>query len=130
MAVVAVKSSQVTAQDAGTMANTTTAKGYVYSETDIASVTSGDSIASVYRLVRVPSNARMSALSLFTTAEFARLHEQLQAQARELAAADGGEGGGSHLKLLFDDVLRKCQQIVKKILKLCLHSVFPNVLLR
>ena len=68
MAVVTVKSSQVTAQDAGTMANSYTAGGRLHSESDIASVANGDSIASVYRLVRIPSNARMSALSLFTTA--------------------------------------------------------------
>lgn len=68
MAVVATKSAQITAQDAGTMANSATAKGSVTSESDIVAVANGDSIASVLRIIRIPSNARMSALSLFTTA--------------------------------------------------------------
>lgn len=68
MAVVAVKSAGITNADAGTPVNAALSGASVESAVGLATVANGDSIGSVYRLVRVASNARMSALSLFTTA--------------------------------------------------------------
>lgn len=71
MAVVAVKSQAITDQDAGVAANSFVANGGVRSSvgnTALNGVLNGDSIGSTYRLVRVPSNARITDLSLFTTA--------------------------------------------------------------
>lgn len=68
MAVVAIKSATITARDAGQQVNSFLGGASAESTTDLAAVVLGDSIASVYRLVRVPSNARMAAVSLFTTA--------------------------------------------------------------
>lgn len=71
MAVVTVKSQAITDQDAGTAVLATVANGNVRSSvgnTALNGVLNGDSIGSTYRLVRVPSNARMTDLSLFTTA--------------------------------------------------------------
>lgn len=68
MAVVNLKSLQITAADAGQLVNASTAGGKVESFVGISALANGDSIGSTYRLARVPSNARMSALSAFTTA--------------------------------------------------------------
>lgn len=68
MAVVAVKSAQITAADAGQLVNASTAGAWAESFVGIAAVANGDSIGSTYRLARVPSNARMADLAVFCTA--------------------------------------------------------------
>lgn len=68
MAVVAVKSAQITAADAGALVNAAHSGGVSESAVGIAAVANGDSIGSVYRLVRVSSGSRMCDVSLFTTA--------------------------------------------------------------
>lgn len=68
MAVVNLKSTQVTNQDAGIAQNPYVAGGRPVSEIDIAALTSGDSIASTYRVVRIPSNARLVRIALFNDA--------------------------------------------------------------
>lgn len=68
MAVVNQKSAQITTQDSGAMANAWIAGGGLRTDVAQVAIANGDSIASTFRLVRVPSNARLSSLSLFTTA--------------------------------------------------------------
>lgn len=68
MAVVTVKSTAITAAEAGSLVNAALAGAHVESAVGIAAVANGDSIGSKYILGRVSSNARMSALSLFCTA--------------------------------------------------------------
>lgn len=68
MAVVNLKSASVTAHDAGTAVNSAESNGILRTDVGIVAAANGDSIASTYRLCRVPSNARISALSLFCTA--------------------------------------------------------------
>jgi hypothetical protein len=64
MAVVAVKGTIITNADAGTLNNANVFRGIVKEAAETLEVTSGDSIASVYRLNRVPSNARVSRVLL------------------------------------------------------------------
>ncbi len=68
MAVVQTKSQGITAQDAFTSVNSNIQQGSTRSDVGVAPVANGDSIASVIRLVRVQSNARISDAWLFTTA--------------------------------------------------------------
>lgn len=70
MAVVNLKSQQLTDMDAvpHVAVNSYQATGQLRDSVGSIAVTSGDSIASTYRLARVPSNARMSSLTLATTA--------------------------------------------------------------
>lgn len=68
MAVVQTKSQGITAQDAFTTVNSNIQQGGTRSDVGVAPVANGDSIASVIRLVRVQSNARISDAWLFTTA--------------------------------------------------------------
>lgn len=68
MAVVNLKSASVTAHDAGTSVNSSESNGIIRSDVGLAAVANGDSIASTIRLCRIPSNARVAALSLFCTA--------------------------------------------------------------
>lgn len=68
MAVVTLKSAQITAADAGQLVNASVAGGEAESAVGTSAVANGDSIGSTYRLVRVPSNARMVDVSVFCTA--------------------------------------------------------------
>lgn len=68
MAVVAVKSTSITNRDAGTQSPSYVNAANTRSTSDIVTVTNGDSIASVFRVVRIPSNARIKSVSLFCTA--------------------------------------------------------------
>lgn len=68
MAVVTLKSAQITAADAGQLVNAALAGGSVESFVGLSALANGDSIGSTYRLARIPSNARMCALSVFCTA--------------------------------------------------------------
>lgn len=68
MAVVNLKSAQITTQDTGAAANGFIAGGLARTEVDVVALANGDSIASTYRILRLPSNARISSLSLFCTA--------------------------------------------------------------
>ena len=68
MAVVTTKSTSITNAEANVAVNGFLNGAGIRSATEIVAAVSGDSIASIYRMVRVPSNARMTALSLFTTA--------------------------------------------------------------
>lgn len=68
MAVVFVNSDQITTQNSGALANSFVSKAELFSEIDIVPIVAADSIASIYRIFRIPSNARLSSLSLFNTA--------------------------------------------------------------
>lgn len=70
MAVVNTKSQQITDQDAspGVAVNSYQKAGGQRSSIGSIAATSGDSIASTYRLARIPSNARMCNVSIATTA--------------------------------------------------------------
>lgn len=68
MAVVNTKSASVTAHDAGTSVNSAESNGVLRTDVGVVAVANGDSITSTLRVCRVPSNARVSALSLFCTA--------------------------------------------------------------
>lgn len=68
MAVVNTKSPQVTAQDAGTMANAYVAGGRLHSKSDVVAIGATDSANSTFRVVRIPSNARLSGVTLFNDA--------------------------------------------------------------
>lgn len=60
MAVVAVKSSAVTNADAGVLNNARVAKMSMREAVGTVELANGDSIASTYRVARIPSNARVS----------------------------------------------------------------------
>lgn len=60
MAVVLLKGAVVTNADAGVLNNANVFRGALKEAVDTIEVTNGDSIASIYRLCRVPSNARVS----------------------------------------------------------------------
>lgn len=66
MAVVNVKGAAITQLDATppTLPNSRLSRGGVRESIDVATVTNGDSIASTYRLCRVPSTARISQILL------------------------------------------------------------------
>lgn len=70
MAVVDVKSQQITNRDAvpRTINPVTIAGGRVRSASATVEVTNGDSIASIFRMVTVPSNARVRTIKLFCDA--------------------------------------------------------------
>lgn len=68
MAVVALKSTAVTNSDAHTSNTSYIANGHNRNSVGMIAVANGDSIASTYRLVRIPSGARMSAVRLACTA--------------------------------------------------------------
>lgn len=68
MAVVQTKSQGITAQDSYTTVNSNVQQGGMRSDVGVAPVANGDSIASVIRLVRVQSNARITGAHLFCTA--------------------------------------------------------------
>jgi hypothetical protein len=68
MAVVNLKSTAITQADANAATNPYIAKGSLIEAVGSASLANGDSIASTYRLCRVPSNARISSVRLFCTA--------------------------------------------------------------
>lgn len=64
MAVVTTKASAVTAADAGTAVKKILSGGILKESVGTLEAVSGDSIASIYRLARVPSNARVSRVLL------------------------------------------------------------------
>lgn len=68
MAVELVKSAGITAQDANESVNSFKQQGPVRSAVGIGALSSTASIASIVRLFRIQSNARISSLSLFCTA--------------------------------------------------------------
>lgn len=68
MAVVFTTAAAITAANAGQLVNAAQAGGQIESFVGQVAVANGDSIASIFRLARVPSNARMSSLSVFCTA--------------------------------------------------------------
>lgn len=68
MAVVQTNSAQITTRNSGVLANAAQVGGSVESAVDIVPLANGDSIASVLRIVRIPSNARIVDLRLFNTA--------------------------------------------------------------
>lgn len=68
MAVVAVKSTSTTNRDAGNQSPSYVNAANDRSALDTVAVTNGDSIASVFRVCRIPSNARISRVTLFCTA--------------------------------------------------------------
>lgn len=70
MAVVNVKSTAITGADATPPTKGTTMVGprRLYEQASTVEVTNGDSIASVFRFARVPSNIRVSSLNLFCDA--------------------------------------------------------------
>lgn len=70
MAVVNVKGLSITNRDATppVLNDPHYAKGSLSAAMDLATVTSGDSIASKYRLLQVPSNARLQSLQLMCAA--------------------------------------------------------------
>jgi hypothetical protein len=68
MAVVAVKSTSITNRDAGTQSASFVNASNIRSTSDTVAVANGDSIASTLRVVRVPSNARITRATLFCTA--------------------------------------------------------------
>jgi hypothetical protein len=68
MAVVNLKAAAITSADASVATNSFLAKGRVIESIGASAVANGDSIASTYRLCRLPSNARMSDVRLFCTA--------------------------------------------------------------
>lgn len=70
MAVVTVKSSQITNRDAlpVVLSNDATVKGITKSACGQASVANGDSIASAYILCTIPSNARIQDVLLYSDA--------------------------------------------------------------
>ena len=70
MAVVAVKSNIVTKADATppTIMSPTERGGKMRQQVATVEVTNGDSIASVFRMVRLPSNARVCSIWLYNDA--------------------------------------------------------------
>lgn len=62
MAVVNVKSTSVNGADTGARASINVGPRRLYEDVATVEITNGDSIASTYRLARVPSSVRMSAL--------------------------------------------------------------------
>lgn len=68
MAVVNLKATAITQADANAATNPYLAKGNPVESVGAVALANGDSIASTYRICRVPSNARMSSLRLFCTA--------------------------------------------------------------
>ncbi len=68
MAVVQTKSQGITAQDAFTSVNSNIQQGNGRTDIGVAPIANGDSIASVIRLVRLQSNARITDAWLFNTA--------------------------------------------------------------
>lgn len=68
MAVVQVNSAQITARNTGALANSYQAGASVQSAVAQVAVGNGDSIGSVYRLVRIPASARLVDLTYFGTA--------------------------------------------------------------
>jgi len=68
MALVTLKSQAITDQDAGVAVNAYNANGGVRSSIGLLTANNNDNIGSTYRLARVPSNARMTDLSLFCVA--------------------------------------------------------------
>lgn len=68
MAVVNLKATAITQADANAATNPYLSKGNPVESVGATAVANGDSIASTYRLCRIPSNARMGALRLFCTA--------------------------------------------------------------
>jgi hypothetical protein len=68
MAVELVKSAGITAQDNNLSVNSYIEQGGVRSAVGTGAVTATASIASIIRLVRIQSNARLASLSLFCTA--------------------------------------------------------------
>lgn len=68
MAVVNVKSTSITNQDANVATPGTLVNGGLRGACEVVTLTNGDSIASTYRLFRIQSNARMSALNVFCAA--------------------------------------------------------------
>lgn len=68
MAVVAVTGTNLTSRNTGVMANAPSASCHSEVVVDQVTVTSGDSIGSSYRVVRIPSNAIVTSARLFTGA--------------------------------------------------------------
>lgn len=68
MAVVNLKSTAITARDAGQLVNAPANSSPVEALVDIVAVTNGDSIASTFRVLRIPSNAIVTDASVFCTA--------------------------------------------------------------
>jgi hypothetical protein len=68
MAVVAVKSTSITNRDSGNQSPSYVNAANSRTTTDTVAITNGDSIASVFRVCRIPSNARIKSVSLFCTA--------------------------------------------------------------
>lgn len=68
MAVVTLKVTSITSQDAGTPVAVTDHGGRVRQIASTIEVTNGDSIASIYRMARVRSNWRIAAIYLFCDA--------------------------------------------------------------
>lgn len=65
MAVVTLKTTALTARDLGQLANAINTGAGPDAAVDQITVTNGDSIASVFRVLRIPSNACVTDLSLF-----------------------------------------------------------------
>jgi len=68
MAVVNLKATAITQADANAATNPYLAKGNPVESVGSVSLANGDSIASTYRVCRIPSNARISAVRLFCSA--------------------------------------------------------------
>jgi hypothetical protein len=68
MAVVAVKSTSITNRDAGTQSPSYVNAANTRTTIDTVPVANGDSIASVLRVCRIQSNARLGRVTLFNTA--------------------------------------------------------------
>ncbi len=68
MAVVQTNSAQITARNAGVLANAAQVGASVESAVAQVALANGDSIGSVLRFVRIPSNARIVDVRLFNTA--------------------------------------------------------------
>lgn len=68
MAVVQTNSAQITARNSGVLANAAQVGASVESAVAQVALANGDSIGSVLRFVRIPSNARIVDLRLFNTA--------------------------------------------------------------
>jgi hypothetical protein len=68
MAVVTVKSTSTTNRDSGIQSGSFLNAANPRATTETVAVANGDSIASTFRVVRIPSNARITSASIFCTA--------------------------------------------------------------
>lgn len=68
MAVVNLKTTNLTNRDAGQLANAPVTSAQIEVAVDVIAVTNGDSIASTFRVLRIPSNAVVTDAFIFCTA--------------------------------------------------------------